>query len=203
MTNHSLKLSIALCAVAASICTPSFAQEQPNWYMGAGIGYAQNKIAGTPLGKNTTEKTHGTGFKIYGGYQFTKNFATELEYIDFGKYQINNSKYNFHGSIKTRGIGISALGILPLTSEFSLFGKLGIMAKFTDTQLRATGPGYNQRSSSKETKTIPLIGFGAEYRLTTNLALRAEYNYLFKTKLGDSNEKMSNSLASVGLRYNF
>jgi len=48
-----------------------------------------------------------------------------------------------------------------------------------------------------------MLGLGAEYQLTQNVSLRAEYEYFGASKLKDSDIKLSNDLLSFSVRYNF
>ncbi len=197
---RSLKLSLAACAVAAFVSAPAFAAEPHGWYLGAGVGYAQNKLSDNVFPSGTSEKTNDIGFKIYGGYQFTPNWAVEAEYLNFGKYSAN---YPGDGSdqAKTSGLGISAVGTLPLSAQFALLGKLGVLAKYT--KANSYDNSGNSFYSQNKTTTAVLLGLGAEYRFTQNFALRGEYEYAGKTSIGNAGAKINNSLLSVSARYSF
>jgi OOP family OmpA-OmpF porin len=199
MSFRLLKLSLAAGAVAACIGAPAFAAEQEGWYLGAGVGYAKNTLSNVRWFADTSEKTNDAGFKVYGGYQFNKNWAAEIEAVSLGKYTADSP--NLHSSVKTSGLGVSAIGMLPLSEQFSLLGKLGVLAKFTDTKEYDNNSSYNY--SQKKTSAAALLGFGAEYRFTPDLALRAEYEYFGKSSVGENDSKVSNGLLSVGMRYSF
>ena len=165
------------------------------------MGYAQNKITNNnyTMPPGSSEKTSDTGFKIYGGYQFSKNWAVEAEYVNFGQYK--ETEPAAHSIVKASGFGVSAVGTLPLSDQFALFGKLGVLAKSTDTNdYNATG---NSVYSQSKITAAALLGLGAEYRFTQNLALRAEYEYAGKTSVGENGGKLNNSLLSVSARYSF
>lgn len=167
--------------------------------MGAGFGAAQNKVSGVDFLPGTEQKTNATGFKIYGGYQFNKNWAAEMSYVDLGKFSAQSNFLNT--TVKTSAFTLSAIGSLPVSDQFSVFGKLGLAAKTTNVD--EFTPSYNYTYSEKKTTTAPLIGFGAEYRFTPSLALRGEYEYIGETKIGERDAKISNGLMSVSLRYSF
>lgn len=199
MSVRSLKLSVAACAVAAGVCASAFAADSDSWYVGAGVGYAQNKPHwNLALPTVFSEKTGDTGFKIYGGYQFAPNWAIEAEYIGFGKYKFDADD---HVTTKTTGFGVSAVGVLPLSSQFALLGKLGVLAKKTKTDSHDNS-GHTFYSQDKIT-AAGLLGVGAEYRFTQNFALRGEYEYAGKTSVGENDGKIKNSLLSVSARYSF
>lgn len=186
-------------ALATSLCAFAQAADVSPWYMGASVGYANNKMSNVTLSPQTSVKNNSAGIKLYGGYQISANLAAELEYVSFGKHSFTSPRFN--GSVKSAGLGLSMVGILPLSSEFSLFGKAGGMAKFTRAQetYSFSSDAYKQNA----TKVVPMLGLGAEYKLTPALALRAEYEYVGKSTVGDDHAKLQNSLISAGLRYNF
>jgi hypothetical protein len=84
--------------------------------------------------------------------------------------------------------------MLPLGQSFSLFGKAGAILKTVDAS------EYNDlktlRREVKSTKTSALLGAGVEFKVTPQLALRAEYEYLGKTPLttNDNGPQLRNDL---------
>jgi OOP family OmpA-OmpF porin len=193
-------LSLAAGVVVAALSAPAFAAEQQGWYLGASAGYAKNTISNIEHPTGISEKTRNTGFKVYGGYQFNPYWATEIEVISLGKYTANYpAGANYHASVKTTGIGISGIGMLPLSEQFGLFGKLGVLNKYTQAQAYSD---YGYASENKIT-TVALLGGGAEYHFTPNLTLRAEYEYFGKTAVSKDDIKITNSLLSLGMHYRF
>lgn len=173
--------------------------EKEGWYLGAGIGYSHNKVENLDFFGDRDQKNSATGLKLYGGYQFDNIWAVEFEYVNFGKYTNKSTTDEF--SISSSGIGVSGVGNLPLSDEFSVFGKLGAFTKFSKAQVQSNdGDEYFQEKSAS---IVPMLGLGAEYHLTQNVSLRAEYEYFGASKLKDSDIKLGNELLSIGVRYNF
>lgn len=197
MFTRSLAISLGACVLAICAAAPAAAAEKQGWYVGTGVGSASNTMSGINWGSGVSEKTNATGFKMYGGYQFNPYLAVELQYVDFGEYKADQGSY--HGTVKTSGLGMSAVGLWPLSDQFSLFGKLGAISKMRD--YKEDDRAY--RNEGKSTKVAALLGVGAEYRFTTGLSLRAEYEHAGKTGLGDDDAKLANKLLSVGVRYQF
>ncbi|MBB3211506.1 OOP family OmpA-OmpF porin [Herbaspirillum sp. Sphag1AN] len=212
MNSRILTISIGACLLAASTYANAATPEKEGWYLGAGIGYSHYKV---PKPEEIYEdgelKNSGTGVKLYGGYQFNNIWAVEFEYVEFG-----TSTYKTHASaypsneirITSSGIGISGVGNLPLSNEFSVFGKLGALTRFSRVHGQkdyVEGGPENQITSQtyKSTSIAPMLGLGAEYHLTQNVSLRAEYEYFGKSKLKDTDFKLGNELLSIGVRYNF
>jgi opacity protein-like surface antigen len=78
---------------------------------------------------------------------------------------------------------LAAVGTLPLTKDFSVFGKLGVhnWKKTTNTFVHAdhpsdpTQPGPFIRTSSIERGYDPYYGVGVSYALMDGLIVRGEY----------------------------
>ena len=145
---------------AAAFSLPSLAMAQAkgesHWYIGGGIGQADAKEG---------DKTD-TSMKIFGGYQFNKNWGAELGYTDFGKS--TNSGVEF----KANAWELVGVGTLPLAGgKFDLFAKAGFF------QGEVKGGGFNESSAELT------YGVGAGWNITPNLALRGEWQKY--TDVGD------------------
>ena len=183
------------------------------WFGGLSLGQAKVSIdnSGTaPAGVtfSHTKDEKDTAYKVFGGYQFNKNFAVEGGYADFGNHSLTVSitaptiaDGSIKGSAEASGFNVDAVGIIPLQSGFSLFGKVG--AVYTTTKGSYTGSGaytsavlatafgdLNPKSSEWNLKW----GVGAKYDFTNNMALRVEYerinNVGDKNKVGESDVDM-------------
>jgi len=197
MTSRSLTISLGACLLAVS--TYVSAAEAEGWYIGTGIGFAKNKINNFDYPPDSTQKTNATGFKLYAGYQFSNHWATELEYVNLGKFSYDES--DWHSSVHTSGLGMSMVGKLPLSEQFALLGKLGAFAKAAKVESYDASGSYS--ATEKTIRLSPLLGVGAEYQLTPNIALRAEYEYFGSTRMSEDNTKLSNDLLSMSVRYSF
>ncbi|MDY0748695.1 outer membrane beta-barrel protein [Paucibacter sp. R3-3] len=125
----------------------------------------------------------GVGAKIYGGYQFNKNFAVEGGYADLGHID------NANGDVKTRDVYVDAVGILPVTDKISLTGSAGVAeARFTTSAGKDSSPGLK-------------AGIGAQYQLTDKVALVSQYDYYHFTNAFD--EKPNVGEFSVGVKVGF
>lgn len=166
---------LAGIAVAAAVAAqPAYAQ--------AGRA-AQAERWGTFLGASIGDSDFDTGFKLFAGQQFHRSFAWEVQYTDFG----DRSERRFGTSVEASAwaLGASLVGLLPVSPEFSLFGKLGVHY----AKAKVSGPGISTSDSDVELG----IGAGLSYRLTQQLTLRAEVE-----DIGDPGE-----LISVGLQFRF
>ena len=74
----------------------AFAADEKGWYLGAGYGQSEAAVdkakingayvTGSYTSASTTADETDTGWKLFGGYQFTRNWAVELAYVDLGKF---------------------------------------------------------------------------------------------------------------------
>ncbi|GGC59590.1 outer membrane beta-barrel protein [Undibacterium terreum] len=149
-------------------------------------------------------KDTDTGFKLLVGHQFTPNFALEGGYVDLGKskYSAALSDGAVSANFKSSGAVIDAVGILPLSNEFSLFGKGGLYYGKTSLDVSnssaAAGTAYSGLDSTW--KTSLNYGAGLSYAINKNLSVRGEYERF--ARLGDNIEtggKSNVNLLSVGL----
>src|SRR5438128_2401629 len=74
-------------ALAAALSLPSIvlAQAPSGLYLGGSIGSSNMRQGcnGTPAGLSCDQKD--TGWKLFGGYQFTPHWGAEAMYVDLGK----------------------------------------------------------------------------------------------------------------------
>ena len=186
-------------------------------YIGFGVGQSRaaldandvnSSLAAAGFGAVTTVEDTDFGFKFYGGYQFNRNFAIEAGYTDFGKFTshsviISGGSGTGDGEWKAYSLDVSALGILPVGDRFSLFGRAGLSFWNLDFTFTAMGPGGVGVASQSESGVSPLLGIGAKFDVTPQLALRAEIERHFS--VGDSNTTGESDidLFTVGLQYRF
>lgn len=147
-------------------------------------------------------KSHGGEFKddndLLGaalGYQFNEFFALEAEYIDFGKFGDDDVK------AKLKGVGLSAVGRLPLTQSFGVYAKAGAFASAFDVDAFDESETYDEVN--------PFVGAGVDFRVTNSLNAFAEYaRYNVDIDEDDFNGQITNNgpdfdTGRVGLKYQF
>ena len=183
-------------------------------YIGANVGatrakFKNDSISSTLAGQGFTvnssaEDNSSTGYKLYGGYQLNRNFAVEGGYFDLGRfgYAVNTTPVGvFSNDARVRGLNLDLVGILPLTEQFSVFGKVG--AAYAQTRANNTSTGFlplNNSSTSRKDTNLKL-GLGMQYALTEALAVRAE---LERYRINDPIRNRGHiDMASIGLVYRF
>ncbi|MFZ6645274.1 outer membrane beta-barrel protein [Undibacterium sp. TJN25] len=153
-------------------------------------------------------KDTDTGFKLLVGHQFSPNFAVEGGYVDLGKskYSAALGDGGVSANYKSYGGVVDAVGILPLTNEFSLFGKGGLYVGKTSLDVSnssaAAAGAFNGLDNSW--KTSLNYGAGVSYALNKTVSLRGEYERF--ARVGDdtgTGGKANVDLLSVGVSAKF
>jgi OOP family OmpA-OmpF porin len=188
MSIRKTSIAALLAAAGMAVSSAAMAQAKPadqGFY--AGASFTQTEADGTcPSGFSCDFKD--SGFKIFGGYRFNRNFAAEAFYADHGEISVKVGTVSAKAESST--FGVAALGILPLGSNFELFGKLGIGS--TSVDATASAPGVSAGASDSGSDI--LFGVGAAYNFTRNLGVRAEYERFNDSEI---------NVLSIGVQYRF
>jgi len=91
------KLPLILTALALTgLSGSAFAQANEGWYAGVSVGSADQKDACTGLGGigfvGSCDDTD-TGWKIFAGLQFNKNWGVEFGFVDLGESTANGTVF--------------------------------------------------------------------------------------------------------------
>jgi len=157
----------------------------PHAYIGIGAASADNLVTGD----------YRVSPKIFGGYEFTPNWAVEAGYTRFGEEKslayIGNNEF---AQYRVKGYSSYVAGkyTLPLSERFSAFGKLGLehSERTNDTA------GY-WRWTERDTGVY--AGLGVQYALSRNLALTGEYERYGRDKSSGAKA----DVYTVGLKFGF
>lgn len=146
---------IIVLALAAACAAPVLAAD---FYVGADIGRNRFDDEGLKLNK--------TGFSFFGGYIINDNIAIEAGYRSLvdGTVSAGPLKAN----LKAHALQLSGVFSLPVSTELSLFGRLGVnkvKAEFSSN--------VGQGASDSDTKA--LFGVGARYAVSKEVGLRVEF----------------------------
>ncbi len=187
-----MKTSMLLTSLIASLLAASSiaAQAAPKDesigpYAGAEIGRSNFSLKSTnPV---TASDKHGNALSIFGGYNFDPNFGAEVGYTRFGSFSATESV----GGVSTQqdGSARSVYGVgtarARLSESFGVHGRAGVsFGKVSGTNVL---PASDQLTGSK---TSLLVGLGADFKLTPNVTLTADYDHYGKL----SNNVKANTL---------
>lgn len=200
----------AVLTLCGLIATPQ-AIAQKGWYIGGGAGSSkiEDDIALGGLITSGTVDGSSTGFKIFGGYQFNDHLAIDLALVDLGKAKYSGTFFNAPvtgGSVDIYGFNVSAVGILPVSESFRLFGKAGVFFWGADAKDTTGGIAFSTNESGADFS----FGLGASYNFTKNWGVQLEWER-FKVGGGeDAYTGQSNAtgsanvdLISLGVVYRF
>ncbi len=187
MTSIKTLRLLSLAGLGSLLAASSFAQEGSYYYGGLSIGQSRAKIdeariTASLLGSGLTTTSMArdesdTAFKLFGGYQFNRNFALEAGYFNLGKFGFTSTTVptgTLDGRIKLQGVNLDLVGTLPLTERLSAIGRVGAQyARASDT-FRGSGAVQvlNPNPSAKGTRYK--AGVGLQYELSPSLLVRAE-----------------------------
>lgn len=184
-------LSLAACGTLGTlgllIAAPVVAQEAGQFYGGLSVGRSKAKIdderiRATLLGAGLTttgmsNDDSSTGYKLFGGYQFHRNFALEGGYFDLGQFGFTSTTLpvgTLDGHIKLRGVNLDLVGRLPLGERFSVFAKVGGQYAQARDTFRGTGSVNALDPSPKRNELNYKLGAGLQYAFSPAVTLRAE-----------------------------
>ena len=192
---RTTRLFAAAVLVLSGLVAASQAPAQ-GFYMGVSVGQSNFDDSNAIPDLITSGSVDGsdTGFKIFGGYQFNQYFGLDLAWVDLGKagYSGRFGAANVTGgTVDASGLNFSAVGTLPLGSNFALFGKIGFFA----WESKASDVTGGLPFSGTEDGTDVSYGIGASFNFTKNLSMRAEWER-FKA-VGDID------LLSIGVVFKF
>ena len=220
MKLRSLCSSIATLALAAGLATPAAQAQQAlagtGLYIGGAVSMGHVSDLGSKIDAALTSQGHSSrstaeawstnpGLRL--GYQFTPNFALEGTYDRVGNLGVQSTLSapvadTALGNWKSWGLGLHAVGILPIDSKWSVYGRLGVEQWHTSLGLTSNAGGPTNLSNSDDTLSLAL-GAGVSYALTANIDATAEL--IHYTRVGDSDSTGRTGLneLSLGLRYHF
>ncbi|MDP1899990.1 MAG: outer membrane beta-barrel protein [Rubrivivax sp.] len=169
--------SKTLVAAAALAALASHAE---GLYVGGSVGASRlsdDVVGGAPADRS------GTGLKLYGGYVVNPNFSVEAGVVRLGKVT------SAVGDVKSGGLFVDAVGVWPLSNNFSLLGRVGVFNGGLDSSL----VGDDRGASVK-------FGAGAQYAIDKNISVRGEWERYRFDALG---VKPDGDLFSLGVNYRF
>lgn len=155
-----------------------------NLYVGAKIGRSHVSYdlssgsigaAEERLGRQLSIDRKDTIFDAVVGYRFNDYVSAEVGYLDLGDYTAKADSQN-KAMASASGATISALWSYPFNETFSVFARTGLMIAKTRTKVRYLDSD-NELVSARQNRSdvVPVLGVGANYNLTKNWQLTAEY----------------------------
>ncbi len=154
-----MKKIAAALLLSTVVAAPAFAADE-GFYAGVTLGRSNT---GNPFSNATLTKDTDTVAGILAGYQFTKNWGVEAFYTGAGKFTAVVGTNTSNG--KSDAWGINAVGTLPLSDAFSLYGKLG----YASTKTSASSTLGDVTSATRGAATV---GLGGVYNVSPAIGIR-------------------------------
>jgi|SRR5688572_7338548 len=180
-----MRKTLVSLTIAWAVSTPAAAQET-GLYLGGMLGQAQltDWCDSAPGVTITACEDTDTGWKLLGGYRFSRYLAIEATYIDWGK--VTGTANGISAAAEQTSMGVGVVGSLPITPQFAIFGSAG----FLTTEQEISRPG----ATFKRDDTEFHYGLGVKYAFTANWAARAEW---------ERTDKLKVQMLSIGAEFRF
>lgn len=210
------KAIVSVATVVGAFAVPAaHAAGVDGWYVGGALGGSQqhlgggqidNALSNQGLTSSSSIDKSDTSLRLFGGYQFNRNFALEGGYVNLGKFNYSSTVSapaadTVNGHLSVHGADLAAVGMLPLGEQFGLFGKAG--AFYAQTKLSESSGGAVAVGDQSHNSTSPLLGAGLNYDITKKVAVRGEVDRYFRVGDSGSTGRGDIDQYTVGVAYRF
>ena len=182
--NRTIALLAGCVLVPASLAAQAQSSDprlrmDTGFYLGAGMGRSEARDFCTTLGGACDDKD--MSWNVFAGYQFTRNWAVEVGYNDFGHAKTTGFVGGFATNVRmqTKAAELVAVGLLPLGDHFALYGKAG--GFYYESDGTATG---GVAASTTDTGWHLTFGLGAQYDFNGRFATRIEWQRYLEISSG-------------------
>lgn len=222
-------LVFCLCfCIQSSFADADRESKSPKMYLGAGIGHSMYPNLDSnidPPEENETQSIEDTaiGYSFFLGFEFIPDYlSVEFMYVNFGEADLKfvitddsfGSTYTYIDEISAsvEAYGLSLRASYPVTSQISVYGKLGYSkwdftndytySEYSDGVYQGAASGSDSFSDGDEDF---FYAFGAEYQINNELNIYGEYllqNADYKVG-GQSFDVYEASSLMFGVRWEF
>jgi hypothetical protein len=169
---------LVLAALWLAAAGPALADAEV--YGGAGVGYGAQAIDQPPLilgpGQVASRDIEGSdlAWQVFAGVRLHRHMAIEAGFVDLGSVKQVVPGFDGLGqfgqlteSVATTALEATLVGVWPLSRDFELFGKLGLVAWDAER-------GLDGAITSEPDGEDLAYGFGVDYRGTGRLRFRVQ-----------------------------
>jgi hypothetical protein len=196
---------------AATLATVSFAAAAGDYVGGLNLPKSADaqapagflSFASEPVASFASART-GTpdaGYRLKLGYQYSRFFAVESQFVDFGRTgaDVFTNPSNLASAFHSTGMGVDTIAMLPWRS-FSFYGRLGAYRGESRNAFAQYSTSLLGDVSSRGTRWR--YGLGMRYDFTKSLGIKAEVERY--SPLGTPlDAQVETDLISVGLSWRF
>ena len=186
-TIHKLcLLSLAGLGSLLSV-TAANAQIDSYFYGGAGLGQSNAQIDELRIsnrliseGANQTSITKdesNIAYKVFGGYQFNRNFALEGGYFNLGQFGFQSTTVplgSYTGQIKLQGVNLDLVGTLALNERWSAIARVGAQYANARDSFSSTGAVRIPNANPSKNAANYKVGLGVQYEVSPSMLVRAD-----------------------------
>ncbi|MEH6433493.1 outer membrane beta-barrel protein [Massilia sp. DD77] len=186
---------LAVIASAAAMSAAQAQQDTPRAYVGVGVASADHQNA-LPAGATGIDADgYKASGKLFGGYDFSRNWGVEAGYTDFRSSGVNYSLGGVRGSGETKGHSLYLAGkaSMPINEQFLAYAKLGVARNKNELET------VNAVMNRSQSKTEAYGALGLQYNINQDVSFIAEYERYGKTK--DFGAKPN--VWTIGAKYSF
>lgn len=187
MTSIHTKRLLTLAGLGALLATPALAQEGGYFFGGLSAGESRSeidqpgitaKLLGAGLGTTGfAVDDRDVAYKLFGGYQFNRNFGVEAGYFNLGRFGFTANTQpagTLNGEIKLQGLNLDLVGTLPLTERLSAIARVGAQAARARDTFSGTGAVGVLNANPSKTEVNYKLGAGLQYAFSPGFTMRAE-----------------------------
>jgi hypothetical protein len=187
----------------------------------ASIAGLYGDLGFTPVTRTGRFESDDTTWGFFGGYRLFQNLAFEAGYMSLSKDvlreyatgtfvntgvnppRVEDEGWSMSFGVRTTGFAISALGVLPLTYNWELFARGGVLLGSNTLSLYALNQdGFGGADQVTESSADFLAGVGAGYTLAEVYQIRAEFQRVFDAGAEEFGETDAD-LITIGITVNF
>jgi len=159
------RLTLTALAAALGFGAAGNAPAANGLYVGAGVGQASYDVCGDLGAGLTSCDDEDTGWKVFGGYDFSENLAVEAAWVDLG--EVSASVAGGTATAEVDGIAVNLKLTQPLNEAFGIFGKVGFIS--WDAEGGGVASGVDDDGNDLT------YGLGAEYMFSSQVGVRGEW----------------------------
>jgi OOP family OmpA-OmpF porin len=190
------KSLVSIFALASAMLSTSASAQ---FYAGGSVG---SNVSNEPCFFYSNCTKSNTGYKLFTGYDFNKQFAIEASYLQLGKAasSFTDGTIFRNQSLQTSGISLAGVMNHDFTDNFTGFVKLGLASLKETDKVKYSSPSTNFNGSSDWTNTNVMFGAGVKYKVNDKVSLRLEFEqYRDKSNVRRNNAQQ----ISAGVQYGF
>lgn len=180
-----VKLSLASVALVIAVSSTASAADT-GWYVGASAGRTSihevcDTAGATGLMQSCKDST--SSYKVYGGYNFTREIGLEWGYANLGKAEVISSGGAGTATSETWAVPITGVYSLPITERLDVFGRAGVY--FFKSESKTTGSLVGPLRAVDDDGIEAIIGAGVSFKVWKSLSLRVDWDHYNDAGPGD------------------